>query len=178
MTLFAEVAGPLPHPEIPSPPLMLSAMPLWLLGLIALGGLLLIGIILWLIFKPKAFTPAAAERPVKQALKALAKLRADAPTLPPGHVGSQVSAVLRRYYLQRYGVPAPYRTSQELFPPGTAPEEGRQRKQWRERFDGLAEIYDTLEFSSAPATVTDSQALIDTAIARLEEERLQNHELA
>jgi hypothetical protein len=175
MKLLAQM-GPLPHPDIPPPPVVNEVSLTYLAGLI-LAFMLAVGLILWLIFKPKAATHTATERPVKQAIKALKLLRNDVGKLSVSQISAEVSQVLRRYYQDRYSIPALARTSQELFPQQQTQHEGRQRKQWRERFNSLAAIYDWLEFSGEPASQMEAMALIDNAITRLEEERLQHDEV-
>lgn len=87
----------------------------------------------------------------------------------------RVSQVLRRYLLERYAVPAPARTTSEIF-------EGTQERLpgvpipraqglWRERFEPVARLCDDISFMPAPHTPEESAALIDQALARLQEEK-------
>jgi len=163
---------PLPHPEIPPPLPLPEHVSVWLVvGVLVLLGLLVTGIIL-LLFGRKAAGPVPSRRPIKEALRALKDLRNKADVLPPSEVGHGVSEILRRFYEARYGIPAPFRTSQELFPKVDLNQEPLRRRLWRERYEPLAAIYDALSYAPVPATSADATRLIDDAIHKLEEERL------
>lgn len=176
--LLALQGGPLPHPEIPPPPAVVEGISWPLVMGATLGGLLGLLLLVWLIFKPKALSAIVTEKPLRQALKALVKLRSQVDLLPASHIAAEVSSTLRRYFLFRYGIPAPYRTTQELYPPGEHELEGRRKMQWKERFSQLAPVYDAMEFSSSSMGKEDATRLIDAAIASLEEERLQQDDAA
>jgi hypothetical protein len=169
--LFALQGGPLPNPEIPSPPVIETGLSGWLIFTLIVAGILATVLVGLLIFKPKALSIMTAERPLRKALKTLNSLRNRAEGLPVSHIAAEVSGTLRGYYMGRYEIPAPYRTTEELFPMGVE-EHGMKRRQWRARFDGLAEIYDRLEFSNRDVTHTEALALLDSAINKLEDERL------
>ena len=49
---------------------------------------------------------------------------------------------------------------------------------WRERFESLAALYDSLSYAPMPATKEEALALVETAIMKLEEERLYENPLA
>jgi hypothetical protein len=176
--LLALQGGPLPHPEIPAPPEVAAGLSWPLVIGTGLAGLLGVMLLIWLIFKPKALSAIMVEKPLRQALKALIKLRSQVDVQPASHIAAEVSATLRRYFLLRYGMPAPYRTTQELYPQGDHQQEGLRRMQWRERFSDLATVYDAMEFSATQVSVAEVTQLLDAAIARLEEERLQNDDAA
>ena len=163
---------PLPHPEIPVPeplPVQVSA---WLvIGGVVLLGLIVSGLIL-LLYGRKSTGPAAAKRPVRDALRALKDLRNKAGGLSPSESGHQVSEIMRKFYEARYNIPAPYRTSQELFPQVDLSHEPLRRRMWRERYEPLAAIYDELSYAPVPATAVEALRLIDAAIGKLEDERL------
>ncbi len=165
-----ESPPPLPFPEIAAPPVVEVSLPIvWLV----IGSLLLL-LALWLLLKPFWTRVSAAVqsqgRPLSAALRALRELRGRAAGLTPAEIGHEVSETLRHYYYHRYGVPAPFRTTEELFPPVQDTQESSRRKHWREKFEPLAAFYDVLAY--APHTVTEASALrlIDDAIARLESE--------
>ena len=161
---------PLPHPEIPAPIELPPGLPTWFTAAAIIAILALVGVVIWLLFKPKPVTLPPPIVPLKRALKALKDLKNQAPDLPPPETSHRVSEILRTYFLHRYGVPAPYRTSPELFesPPLTPTD---ARGAWRERFGPLAPVYDEIAFAPVPATVAQAHSLIDLAISKLEEER-------
>ncbi len=169
---------PLPHPEI-APPLPLPEhVSVWLvLGVLAVVGLMVTGLIL-LLFGRKGPPPLPSRRPIKEAMQALKNLRSKADALDPSEVGHQVSEIMRRFYEARYGIPAPFRTSQELFPRVDISQEPLRRRLWRERYEPLATVYDALSYAPAPATLNKAILLIDNAMDKLEEERLNENTLA
>jgi hypothetical protein len=99
-------------------------------------------------------------------------LRNKADVLPPSDIGHAVSEILRVYYLDRYGIPAPFKTTEELFPHATRNDESLRRRNWRDRFESLAAIYDALSYMPGPLSKTDAIALVESAISKLEEERM------
>jgi len=182
MSLLAQMpqqAPPsLPHPEIPPPVEIGATLPWWayLLGGIVIAGI--VTLLMVLIFGRKGKEVVPAKRPLNDALRRMKDLRGRADVIEPGDVGHSVSAILRRYYLDRYGIPAPFKTTEELFPRGSLDHEPLRRRQWRERFESLAALYDSLSYAPLPATRAEALALVDTAINKLEEERLHEHTLA
>ena len=169
---------PLPHPDIALPPVVPEHASPWLVaGGLLLLGLLVAGLIL-LLFGRKSPASAAAKRPVKDAVRALKDLRNRADALGPSEVGHRVSEILRRFHEARYGIPAPYRTSQELFPNVDMSAEPLRRRLWRERYQPLAAVYDVLSYGPMPATKAEALTLIDTSLEKLGEERQNEDALA
>ncbi len=155
---------PLPHPEIPEPGQLPAGVPLWLLIGSGIVILLFVALILWLMFRPKAPPKLAPRDALKSAIRGLKSLRSRAGELPPPEIGHQVSEILRRYFQDRYAVPAPCRTSPELFS-GPIPEK------LRDKFGPLAARYDEMAFAPLPATTAEASSLIESALTRLEDER-------
>lgn len=168
----APAPEPLPHPEIPPPHAIDPGVPLWVW--IVTGAVLvaLIALLLGILLRKPAATKGSTERPLKKATRALKDLRNRADVIAPAEVGHEVSVILRRYYLERHGIPAPCQTSEELFPPVDRNDEPIRRRKWRERFEPLAAFYDALAYAPLPATKHDALKLVDDALAKLEEERL------
>ena len=157
---------PLPHPEIAPPVELPGGLPLWVVISAALFILGLVVLVLWLLFKPRPSAPPPPRQPIKTALKALRELRVGAGDVPPPEIGHRVSEILRCYFMARYSVPALFRTTPELFA-----DTAESRREWRERFGPLAEIYDQIAFAPQPFTQAQAQSLIENAINRMEEER-------
>jgi hypothetical protein len=151
---------------------------MWLVLLVCAAALGVVLLILWLFLGKKAPPGLPVKRPLKEALHAMKALRAKADVLPPSEIGHEVSEVLRRYYLERYGIPAPFKTSEELFPAGSLETEPLRRRAWRERFESLAALYDSLSYAPLPVTKAEALALVETALVKLEEERLHENPLA
>ncbi len=169
---------PLPHPDIPPPHAIDPGLPLWV-WLLATAALLgLVTLVLGLLLRKPAKAAAPPERPIRTAMRSLKDLRNRADALTPADIGHQVSAILRRYHLERHGIPAPWRTTEELFPQEAAATEATRRKKWRDRFEPLAAFYDALAYAPLPATKGDALALVDQALTKLEEERLHEDALA
>lgn len=176
--LFAQAPGgpegpplqPLPHPEIPAPPPLPDPTPLWLVALVAAVVTGLIAGLLWLLFRPKRPAPPPPRNAIRIARNALDALRHRAASLTPAEVGHGVSEILRIYLLDRYALPAPFRTTPELFPP-TDSADPSSANPLRQRFGPVAEKYDELSFAPRPATMAEALALVDAAMQTLNEER-------
>lgn len=165
---------PLKHLEIPDPPAVPEHVStLFVIGVLVLLGLVVTGSIL-LLFARKTSAAVSARRPIKETLRALKDLRGRAASMKPSEVGYQVSDILRHFYEARYGIRALVRTSQELFPKMEKGQEPQRRRQWRERYEPLASVYDRLSYAPVPATTNEALELIDTALGKLEEERLHD----
>ena len=163
---------PLPHPEIAPPPELPAHVSAFaVIAILVVVGLLVSGVIL-LLFGRKGTVGVATKRPVRDALRALKDLRNKVDVLSASEVGHQVSEILRRFYEARYGIPAPFRTTQELFPKVEPTQEPMRRRMWRERYEPLAAIYDQLSYAPVPGTTVEAARLVDDAIHKLEDERL------
>lgn len=77
-----------------------------------------------------------------------------------------MSEILRTYFMARYDVPAPFRTTPELFRSTAG-----SRRDLSERFGPLATIYDEIAFAPQPFTGAQAHSLIESAIHKMEEER-------
>ncbi len=162
----------LPHPEIALPSSDLPSIPGWvvLMALLAIVGA--VTGVLALLFGRQTKPPPIPRRTVKDTVRALKALRNTAEALGPAAVAHQVSNILRRFHEERYGIPAPRRTSQELFPSMDLSAESARRRAWRERYEPLAAMYDSLSYAPVPASTAEAVRLIDAALEKLEEERL------
>jgi hypothetical protein len=158
---------PLPHPELPAVELPPAGMPPGLIALAVLGFVVLLGLVIWLLLRPPAPAAVPPKRPFQKALKALREIQARAATQEPGLTSAQVSAALRTYFHDRYRIPAPFRTSQELFAGDVIP----ATSQRLHRFAPLAELWDRLAFAPVPASPEEAERLVAQAIAHLEEDR-------
>lgn len=168
-------APPLPHPELPPPAPVAVPPPWWIYWAAGLLLLMLIGLVIWLLLRPKALPVAPVRQPWSSAFRALSELKARISTIPPQDISHRVSYILRRYLQERYSVPAPARTTPEIFSgtqervPGVPVP--RSQGVWRERFEPVARLCDNISFMPAPRTAEESVTLIDEALARLQEEK-------
>jgi hypothetical protein len=176
---------PLPHPELPPVPAPPVEIALWVWIISGLLIALLLGLILWLLLRPRPLRPASPVNARQIALRALRSLHSDSDSLPPPEIGHRVSVILRQYLENRYRIPAPYRTTPELFsnaatnteravatsgllqlrPVPTSPPPSIVSQ-----FAPLAEFWDQLSFAPSPATPAESRSLIEIAILRIEED--------
>ena len=165
---------PLPHPDLPPPLTVGAPLPWWLLALGGLILLVLVGFVVWLLFRPRAAAKAPVPQPLPIALRKMRELRTMAESLEPPDVGHRVSEILRQYYMGQYAIPAPFRTTPELFAEedseGPAFLQGR-RQLWRQRFAPIAGQYDEMAFAPKPSTRENALRLVETALSKLEEER-------
>lgn len=167
--------GPLPHPDLPPPDSVELPAPWWIpwAAILLLG--LLIALIIWLLVRPKPEPPAPQRQPWSSACRALNDLRSRIQTIPPQDMSHRISQVLRRYLQERYSVPAPARTTREIFDGTQERVPGmpirRDQGLWRERFEPVARLCDSISFMPALRTEEESLLLIDQALARLQEEK-------
>jgi len=177
---------PLPHPELPPVPAPPVEIALWVWIVSGLLIALLLGLVLWLLLRPRPLRPASPVNARQIALRALRTLHSESDSLPPPEIGHRVSVILRQYLENRYRIPAPYRTTPELFSPTAATTTERPVAttgllQLRpvptspppsivSQFAPLAEFWDQLSFAPSPATPAESRSLIELAILRIEED--------
>lgn len=176
--LLAQFPGPtpLPHPDLPPPDYVAMPPPWWLYWSGALLLILLIALIVWLLVRPKQPPEVPLRQPWSSAFRALNDLRARVESIPPQEMSHRVSLVLRRYLQERYAVPAPARTTYEIFDGVTVERMPgmpvpRAKGLWRERFEPVAHLCDEISFMPAPRSGEESVSLIDQAIARMQEEK-------
>lgn len=175
--ILAQFAGPppLPHPELPPPDSVTLPPPWWLPWLAVLVLVLLVALVVWLLVRPKRAPDAPLRQPWSSAFRALSDLRARTQAVPPQEMSHRISQVLRRYLHERYAVPAPARTTHEIFDNRPERQPGkpvpRAEGVWRERFEPVAHLCDAMSFMPAPRTEEESVMLIDQALARLQEEK-------
>jgi hypothetical protein len=174
---------PLPHPELPELPPVPAEVALWVWIVTAVLCLGMLGLILWFLLRPRRFRAVTLSNPRQETLRALRQLQGIAATLEPSEVGHRVSTLLRQYLLTRYHIPAPFRTTPELFSRST-PALTPQTTNLLElrtglastpsapvaHFAPLAELWDRLSFAPVPATSAEALALVDSALKRIEED--------
>lgn len=158
---------PLPHPELPQVFLPPEPLPAWVYVGGALVLICLLTLVLWLLLRPRKPGPPELKKPWGAAMGALKRLLTQVPSLQPGQISAQVSEILRRYFWDRYKIPAPFRTTREIFDgqeiPSTSPR--------LQRYASLAVLWDELSFAPVPANPQAAQALVEKAIVYLEEDR-------
>jgi hypothetical protein len=169
-------APALPHPKLPDAREIASPPAWWVAW--GIGGLIVIflGIIVWLLLRPKPAAHIPPRQPLSSCLRALKELRGRVEIVPPAETSHRVSQILRRYLGERYAVPAIARTTPEIFSGLRQFEPGvpipRAEGVWKERFVSVAKWCDELSFMPEPATPQAALALIDQTIAKVEEEGL------
>ena len=157
---------PLPHPEKFEVPAITLGPPWWLYALSLLLICLLLSLVIWLLFLAKKAVEPVAPRPWNQAMDALHELRSHLGEQAHSETAHQVSEVLRRYFWERYQIPAPFRTRRELFE-----QEAPKASQRVGRYAPLAAMWDELPFAPIPVSQEEAQALVERAINHLQEDR-------
>lgn len=169
-------APALPHPDLPVAHEVATPLAWWVPWAVGLLIVLFLGLILWLLLRPKPAAHIPPRQPISSCLRALGELRARVSIIPPAETSHRVSQILRRYLGERYAVPAIARTTPEIFTGLRQFEPGvpipRAEGVWKERFAPVAKWCDELSFMPVPATAEAALALIEQAIAKVEEERL------
>lgn len=157
---------PLPHPELPDPGTVTLGPPWWLYA----GGILLVcvllSLVIWLLFRSKRVLPPPVPRPWNIAMDALHALRGRSESQSNAETAHQVSEVLRRYFWERYKIPAPFRTRRELFEI-----EAPKMTERVDRYAPLAALWDELSFAPIPVSREEALTLVDKAISHLQEDR-------
>ncbi len=177
---------PLPHPELPDlPPVPVEvATWVWVIGSLLAAAML--GLALWFLLKPRPQRAKLQPNPRTATLRALRQLHSTVTTLPPPEVGHRVSIILRQYLEDRYHIPAPARTTPELFAKAAdLPDTPRIASTGLLEvhtvkstaptkvvapFAPLAELWDRMAFAPLPATEKEAINLVESAIQRLEED--------
>ncbi|MDZ4289310.1 MAG: DUF4381 family protein [Prosthecobacter sp.] len=157
---------PLPHPELPDPSAITLGPPWWLYAGAILLVCVLLSLVIWLLFRAKKAVPPQAPRPWNRAMDSLHDLRGRTEAQPHAETAHQVSEVLRNYFWERYQIPAPFRTRRELFE-----QEAPKMTQRVDRYAPLAALWDELSFAPIPVSREEALALVDRAIANLQEDR-------
>jgi hypothetical protein len=160
---------PLPHPDIASPEFPSRMVTPWWLVVGGIGmGLLLVAALVWFAFLPKRLRPPSLRHaPLKTAIESLEALRSRVQEMSPSEVAHDVSLIIRMYLQQSYAVPAPYRTTEELYYSAAL----ETRVPLKNRFEPVSVFYDQVEFAPRPRTVADSETLVETALEALREEQ-------
>jgi hypothetical protein len=160
---------PLPHPDIAPPDFVSPTFtPWWLvLGGIVMG-LGLLALLVWFAFLPKTYRPPSLRHaPLKSAMESLEALRGRVHEMQPSEVAHDVSLIIRMYLQHSYSVPAPYRTTEEIYRSAAL----STREPLKNRFEPVAVFYDQVEFAPRPRTVEDSEGLVEAALEALREEQ-------
>ncbi len=158
---------PLPHPDIAKPVMLEPGVAPWIIVLAVAGLVGLLAFFVWLLFRKRPAIAPVQTPPLTLALERMEKLRAQVNHLPASELAHQVSVILRDYQFGRYSLPAPYRTSEELY----GDQSTVQRTELKQRFGPISAIYDRLEFAPLPATKEESLDLIEAAAQALREEK-------
>jgi hypothetical protein len=158
---------PLPHPELPDPSLVLPGPDLWVYILSGLLVLALTALIVWLLFRPVKVLLPPEPKPWTSAMNHLREILTQVSFKTPSQTAADVSETLRQYFLQRYKIPAPFRTSQELFQRQGIPATSLRLQ----KYESLADLWDQLAFAPSPSNHEEAANLVKQAIAYLEEER-------
>jgi hypothetical protein len=161
---------PLPHPEIALPAVPEEAKPVGHIIVAVFGAFVLMGLIAWLLLRKSRLQPPPVVSASQIALNRLAALKEEADTGAPAVIASRVSVILREFQEAGFAVPAPYRTSDELFHKAEPALQGVLK----ERFSPVAAFYDRLSFAPQPATKAEASELIDNAIAAVSDEKVGN----
>lgn len=158
---------PLPHPELPDPALVTSGPEWWVYASAAGLVVILMGLVFWLLMRPARAAPPPMKKPYTAAMNRLRDILAKASQQPPARTAADVSETLRIYFHDRYKIPAPFRTTNELFVNGGIPATSPRLQ----RYAPLAELWDQLAFAPVPADRLKAAALVQKAISHLEEDR-------
>lgn len=128
---------------------------------------ILLGLVVWLLLRPSKAASPPMKKPYTAAMNRLRDILARASQQPPARTAAEVSEALRTYFLDRYQIPAPFRTTNELFVNGGLPSTSPRLQ----KYAPLAALWDELAFAPVPADHAAASALVQKAISHLEEDR-------
>ncbi|MEN3943823.1 DUF4381 family protein [Prosthecobacter sp. SYSU 5D2] len=158
---------PLPHPALPEVFIPPAPIPVWIFIVCGLLLVAMLALVLWLLLRPRPPEAIPPKRPWVTAMTALRELSPLARFQPPGQTAGQISEILRQYFLVRYKIPAPFRTTQEIFHGDTIPSTSSRLH----KYAPLADLWDGLSFAPVPASTDEAAELLARAITYLEEDR-------
>jgi hypothetical protein len=158
---------PLPHPELPDPSLVLPGPDWWVYIVAGFLVLALLALVIWLLLRPAKILPPPLPKPWSTAMNQLRDILTQVSLKTPSQTAAEVSETLRQYFLERYKIPAPFRTSQELFQRQGIPATSLRLQ----KYESLADLWDQLAFAPVPANHEEALNLVKQAIAHLEEDR-------
>ena len=151
---------PLPHPELPPPAVPGAPVSHGWPAVFAAFAAVLLGAVLFMLFRKRAQQPAPGLPPLKLARRRLLALLDEVQNLMPAEVAHRVSVIMRDFQLARYHVPAPCRTREELYDQ----REFAADKDRLERYATVALSSDQIAFATAPATRAEAETLVRAAI--------------
>ncbi len=155
---------PLPHPKLPDPSLVTPGPEWWVYAAGAVLVLIMLVLVVFLLVRPAKLKAVPLKRPWNTAMNRLREILTLSASQPPAKTAADVSEALRVYFLDRYKIPAPFRTTHELF-------EMNGASSRLQKYAPLAGLWDQLAFAPVPADVNEASALVQKAIAHLEEDR-------
>ena len=161
---------PLPHPEIGLPSVPAEAKPVGPVVAAVITAFLALAVLTWLLLRRSTVRPPALASPTKIALNRLIELRAESKKIPPAEIAGQVSIILREFQEAGFAVPAPYRTTEELYEGPQHAFEGVVKA----RFNPVAQVYDRLSFGAQPVTRTDALELIEKAMIAVSDDGVKD----
>lgn len=143
-----------------SPPVDYSLIPLWMVFAAAFAGLIILGLIAWLIIRWMR-RPKAEKSPRERALQFLQDIRAEIDAVTPYQFSIRVSGILRQYVVEQYRLPLTRQTSLEFL------EAIANTTTFSEDDRILLEDFlnrcDLIKFARYEATSADSELLLEEA---------------
>ncbi len=143
-----------------APPVDYSLVPPWLIFVATFAGLILLGWVVWLIWR-KRKQPQPPKLPRDTALDALEQISTEIERISPYRFSIRVSDILRRYVTEQYALPVTRQTSVEFLNALTnsspfSEEETRMLENFLNRCD-------LIKFARYNATTADSRSLLEEA---------------
>jgi hypothetical protein len=144
-----------------APPVDYSLVPPWVVFVAAFAGLLLLGLIVWLLMRRRK-QPQPPKLPRDIALEELEQIGHEIERITPYRFSIRVSDILRRYVTDQYALPVTRQTSVEFL---TAL---AKSSPFSEAEKSLLEDFlnrcDLIKFARYEATASDSQLLLEEAM--------------
>jgi hypothetical protein len=144
-----------------APPVDYSLVPPWVIYTVVLLGLILIGAIIYWLWRRRGRKPAIIRSPREMALERLEAARDEIDRETPYRFSIRVSDILRRFVTEQYHLPLTRQTSVEFLSALA------RRSEFSEDDKSLLTDFlnrcDLIKFARYDATTADSELLLDEA---------------
>jgi hypothetical protein len=144
-----------------APPVDYSLVPPWVIYTVVLLGLILIGAIIYWLWRRRGRKPAIIRSPREMALERLEAARVEIDRETPYRFSIHVSDILRRFVTEQYHLPLTRQTSVEFLSALA------RRSEFSEDDKSLLTDFlnrcDLIKFARYDATTADSELLLDEA---------------
>lgn len=143
-----------------APPVDYSLVPPWVVFIAVFSALTIIGLIIWLIARPRKSGPPP-QSPRERALEELENAQGDVEMMQPYRFSIRVSDILRRYVTEQFKLPVTRQTSVEFL--AALAKSSPFSEDDRVLLEDFLSRCDLIKFARYEATTADSRLLLEEA---------------